>query len=198
MQLQAHNALASLWCERSENETALSHLQSADTLYNHITQLQGSSAAGPAQQSTTQQQPADAASASSDATSSSSSNWQAGLVDSDQVERDRTTTLFYMAQVYGLMGDRMQSASYCAATLNRQLKQGESVMRPVWRTAHGSSCRCLQWLWTAASAQLCLDLHTCVTHSHSLFANSELGSLDLTMLVCWLCVCLASVQVTWT
>jgi hypothetical protein len=33
--------------------------------------------------------------------------------------------MFYMAQVYGLRGDKMQSASYCAATLNRQLKQGK-------------------------------------------------------------------------
>lgn len=135
MQLQAHNALAALWCERSENETALSHLQSADTLYSRITQLQGSSAAGSAQQpTTTQQQPAQDHDA--DAAPSSSSSWQACLVGSDQVERDRTTTLFYKAQVYGLMGDRMQSASYCAATLNRQLKQGEGGARP---TAHASN-----------------------------------------------------------
>jgi hypothetical protein len=152
IQLQAHNALASLWCERSENDAALQHLRSADDLYSRISTLQQAAQPGPAveqQQAAKQQlqsgqlqQPADehaaaavgppaaatdTAAAEGDAASpsASSSSWQSALIDADQVERDRTTTMFYMAQVYGLRGDKMQSASYCAATLNRQLKQGK-------------------------------------------------------------------------
>lgn len=159
IQLQAHNALASLWCERSENDTAIKHLQSATNLYNSICELQskqqqqqqeeaGAVAPGALQQAHAaaggqcQQQPAqhqDAAELAAAPTAAAtdtpggpasspsaacSSRWQSDLVDADQIERDRTTTLFYMAQVYGLMGNKMQSASYCAATLNRQLKQG--------------------------------------------------------------------------
>lgn len=161
IQLQAHNALAALWCERSENATALKHLQAAADLHSHIKQQQSdsmqeqdatASRRNPgAEQSPSQQQeqpthqqehtsqgdavalgtataaaPCQPATPSPASSSSSSGRWQTALMDADQVERDHTTTLFYMAQVYGLMGDKMKSASYCAATLNRQLKQGGS------------------------------------------------------------------------
>jgi hypothetical protein len=152
IQLQAHNALASLWCERSENGTALQHLRSADDLYSRISTLQQTAQPSPAveQQQEAQQhvhaeqlqQPAEehavaavgppaaatdtaAANGGAASPSASSSSRRSALIDADQVERDRTTTLFYLAQVYGLRGDKMQSASYCAATLNRQLKQGK-------------------------------------------------------------------------
>jgi len=161
IQLQAHNALAALWCERSENTTALEHLQAAADLHSHIKQQQLDSTQQEqdttpgrldpgVEQSPSQQQrqpthqqehtPQGGAVALETATatapprqqatpspaSSSSGRWQTALIDAGQIERDHTTTLFYMAQVYGLMGDKMKSASYCAATLNRQLKQGMS------------------------------------------------------------------------
>ena len=161
IQLQAHNALAQLWCERSENETALEHLQSAADLYSAIKQQQQqqkgaspSSTSNPPQEALVEQQGAPepsspctaaaaaaaAATAAADADAvagacssddlprTSSSSWHAALVDAEQIERDYTTTLFFKAQVHGLMGQKVQSASYCAATLNRQLKQG----KPCW------------------------------------------------------------------
>lgn len=144
IQLQAQNALASLWCERSEHTVALQHLQAAADLHSKIVQQQqqqekedaAPAAVTPCAAPQDQQQPAqqqqmqpsqEQQEDQQQQEDSSRAAWQAVLHDASSVERDFTTTLFYMAQVYSLMGDKMQSASYCAATLNRQLKQGACV-----------------------------------------------------------------------
>jgi hypothetical protein len=164
IQLQAHNALASLWCDRSEHDTALSHLESAVQLHSKITpllqglqqQAQSAAASGISipqqmqdthlnqpqepQESGQDHSPAALQSAASGAgnaaaeppCSASSSSWESVLVDADTVDRDHTTTLFYMAQVHGLKGNKLLSASYCAATLNRQLKQGTLTLMVAW------------------------------------------------------------------
>lgn len=143
IQLQAHNALASLWCDRSEHDTALSHLQSAVQLHSktvpllqglqqqmqdtHLDQPQEPQQSGQDQHPPAALQPAASGADSAAAglpCSASSISWESLLIVADTVDRDHTTTLFFMAQVHGLKGDKLLSASYCAATLNRQLKQG--------------------------------------------------------------------------
>lgn len=165
IQLQAHNALASLWCDRSEHDTALSHLESAVELHSKIApllqdlqqQVQNAAASGmsisqqmkdthldppqqPQQSEQTRSSPAALQPGASEPESTaaelpcsaSSSTWESVLVDADTVDRDHTTTLFYMAQVHGLKGNKLLSASYCAATLNRQLKQGMLTVIVAW------------------------------------------------------------------
>jgi hypothetical protein len=165
IQQQAHNALASLWCDRSEHDTALSHLESAVQLHSRIVpllqrlqqQVQSAAASGmtisqqmqemhleqPQQPQQSEQgrslpaamQPSSSEPATTAAElscSTSSSTWESVLVDADTVDRDHTTTLFYMAQVHGLKGNKLLSASYCAATLNRQLKQGMLTTVVAW------------------------------------------------------------------
>jgi hypothetical protein len=120
IQQQAHNALGSLWCERSKHATALQHLQAAAALYERITSMQQQQQAEEAVDGTT-------TTTTTTGTTTTSSSWQAPLYDGAQVERSFTTTLFCLAQVHGQTGDKAASAAYSAATLNRQLKaqQGE-------------------------------------------------------------------------
>lgn len=150
IQIKANNALAGLWCERSEHETALKHLQTAADLHCRASQLLDTQSASTTQVTQRQWQQPDAAtdlpsqqqcpqlpapdtvseSANTVAqpvpstAAASSHSWHAALCEACQLEEYHTTTLFYMAQVHGLMGNKEQSAAYCAATLNRQLKQG--------------------------------------------------------------------------
>ncbi len=52
----------------------------------------------------------------------------AGVADpGGSAEQRYTTTLFYLAQVHGQAGDKDKSALFCAATLNRQLREGAMV-----------------------------------------------------------------------
>ena len=48
--------------------------------------------------------------------------------DSNDIETQYTSTLFYLAQVYAHAGLKDKSAEYCAMTLRRQLEGGELVM----------------------------------------------------------------------
>jgi hypothetical protein len=125
-QQQAHNALGGLWCSREEFETSLDHLKTATELYGEIkASLQDSSSSSNTEEQQGQQQ-------QESATGSVHNSWVAQLTDAAAAEPHYTTTLYYLAQVHGHAGDKVLSASYCAATLNRQLKEGESAIeRPL-------------------------------------------------------------------
>jgi hypothetical protein len=117
-QQQAHNALGGLWCSREEFETSLKHLKTAAELYRKIkASLQDSSSSSAEEQQGQQQQ--------EPTTGAMNNSWVAQLTDAAAAELHYTTTLYYLAQVHGHAGDKVLSASYCAATLNRQLKEGE-------------------------------------------------------------------------
>jgi hypothetical protein len=123
-QQQAHNALGGLWCSREEFDTSLEHLKTAAELHSKIkASLQDSSSAiadqQPGQQQQQQQQELELA------TGSVTDSWAAQITDAAAVELHYTTTLYYLAQVHGHAGDKVLSASYCAATLNRQASEGE-------------------------------------------------------------------------
>jgi hypothetical protein len=132
-QQQAHNALGGLWCSREEFDKSLQHLQTAAELYSKMKAiLQDSTSAGTAkQQQQEQQEPSSGQQEQSSgqqhgqpAPRSGTDSWVAKLTDVAAVEPHYTTTLYYLAQVHGHAGDKVLSASYCAATLNRQLKEG--------------------------------------------------------------------------
>lgn len=125
-QQQACNALGGLWCSREEFDRSLHHLNMAAELYRTISTPQCSSSsssmtlpapAEPPRQAQDEQQ-------EQPQLSSRGTSWVAILTDMSKVDTHYTATLYYMAQVYGHAGDKVQSASYCAATLNRQLKEG--------------------------------------------------------------------------
>ena len=46
-----------------------------------------------------------------------------------QLAKDKYAhTLFYLAQVYGMLGDKDQAATYCAGTLGYQLELGTPLL----------------------------------------------------------------------
>lgn len=120
-----NNALGALWCGREDFDTSLQYLQTASDLYNKMKAQSSSSGSS----STEADLPAASVSASADVPEQQtqlSTAWdEVFAADAAQVERQYTTTLYFMAQVYGYAGDKLRSASYCAATLNRQLQEGE-------------------------------------------------------------------------
>jgi len=54
-----------------------------------------------------------------------------GESDKDKMEAQYTLTLFYLAQVFGHLGDAQKSADYCSLTLNRQL-EANSYDKATW------------------------------------------------------------------
>eukprot|EP00878_Enallax_costatus_P016466 GHUV01017272.1.p1 GENE.GHUV01017272.1~~GHUV01017272.1.p1 ORF type:complete len:553 (+),score=189.00 GHUV01017272.1:136-1794(+) len=119
---QGSNALGGLWCGREEFDTSLRYLKAASDLYDKIKALSSSSGNTPADLSAVS---ANVAAETPELQNQLSRVWEeAFAADAEQVEQQYTTTLYYMAQVYGYAGDKLRSASYCAATLNRQLKEG--------------------------------------------------------------------------
>lgn len=129
---QGYNALGGLWCSREDFETSLKYLQTAAEVYDKIKAMHHSaSAADDSNLSATVEPAADACHASANADECSvlaQHSWEEAFAsDADHVEQHYTTTLYYLAQVYSYAGDRVRSASYCAATLNRQLREGETA-----------------------------------------------------------------------
>ena len=50
-----------------------------------------------------------------------------------QLAKDKYAhTLFYLAQVYGMLGDKDKAATYCAGTLSYQLELGAPLASPCW------------------------------------------------------------------
>lgn len=127
IQQQAYNALGGLWCSREEFDQSIKCLESAAQMYHGIQALLNTSSTE-GDSSLLPSAPAADREIDSITTLSSqqdSTRWDNIITaTADQVEQQYTTTLYYMAQVYGYAGDKLRSASYCAATLNRQLRQG--------------------------------------------------------------------------
>eukprot|EP00955_Chlamydomonas_euryale_P115647 366366-Chlamydomonas_euryale.AAC.30 len=102
--IECHNALGALQSSRDDLDGARARLVQAKQLYAAHRRSAEGSLGGVAGSH------ADAA--------STPSVW-------DDVERQHTSTLFFLAQVHGHAGERQQSAECCAATLQRQLDSGE-------------------------------------------------------------------------
>lgn len=137
-QQQGHNALGALCCSREQLDASLEHLRTAVQLYQQLVPLLEQRAAADASQSSGSD-----GDGSGSGRRRRSASWADALVDASQVEAEHTSSLYYLAQVHGHAGDRAASASYCAATLNRQLKhgavQGDGLAA---RACAGSGTRC--------------------------------------------------------
>ena len=60
-----------------------------------------------------------------------------------QLAKDKYAhTLFYLAQVYGMLGDKDQAATYCARTLSYQLELGTPLASPCWSLTNTSLRPC--------------------------------------------------------
>mmetsp|Transcript_7769 Transcript_7769/g.14662 ORF Transcript_7769/g.14662 Transcript_7769/m.14662 type:complete len:583 (-) Transcript_7769:212-1960(-) len=109
---EAHNALGALWCVRAEFQRSKKHLSAAEALYY-------SSLKRDAERSTSNT--AEDELLDGDFVYSEGDG-EATLSRTQAVLRNYTMTCFYLAQVYGHLGDAARSAEYCATTLNLQLQ----------------------------------------------------------------------------
>lgn len=103
--LGALNESGILWMNRGETEKAKSFLTNAETFYNAFKE--------------SQVEPLSIYDLLNG--SSKSENGQGEKL----LEKQNTLTLFYLAQVFGSLGDLEKSAIYCHTTLKKQLNQGE-------------------------------------------------------------------------
>ena len=111
--MQASNHIGVIWAERRENEKALACLLQSKVYYNDY---KACSDAPPPSSETRylQEEQPDESGEEGDATSVEE-RWK-------HFEMVHTYTLYFLAQVYGNMGESDTSALYCHATLCRQLE----------------------------------------------------------------------------
>lgn len=152
MYLQVYNSIAVLWTTRDQAYTAVEPLKRSEALYPQIIVARGRSAAAK------NSSPADAAGSLGELTLNTDADneawWQIPLgITARSVDREHIQTLFLLAQVYGQMQEHEQSASYCAATLQKQL-QG----------AQPDQLQILQY--AAAIAAACHGVLHCSRHTH--------------------------------
>ena len=120
MLLQVYNSVAVLWTTRDQLYSALELLKRSEAVYPQILVAKGRSPDAGAQ-------PAEAPPAEQSLDSQSDAEaeawWQQPLgVTLRTVAREHIQTLFLLAQVYGQLQEHELSASYCAATLQKQLQ----------------------------------------------------------------------------
>ena len=108
--LEGSNGLAALWCNRDEFDKAKGFLDTANEMYSAC---QGCT---------------DSCAVPDHLGGDDAATFAA------KVEEQHTLTLFYLAQVYGHLGDKDKSAEFCGATLIRQLRTGGCLVRP-WSSA---------------------------------------------------------------
>lgn len=103
--LSARNQLGILWCTRCENEKAKEYLEDCLGLYERYVK------SGKADEAMMLHQHFEF-----------SLNEASETTGPKEIEKVHTLTKFYLAQVYGKLGDTMKSAVYCYDTLRHQLE----------------------------------------------------------------------------
>ncbi|XP_046663562.1 KIF-binding protein [Homalodisca vitripennis] len=108
--LRALNQLGLLWSQRSDGTKSHGYLQQAEQLYNDYTDQ-------------VEEQPVDVY-----ALFTSPDQTPAQTKGDSPLEKVHTLTLYYLAQVYGTLGNPLKSAVYCHNTLKRQLESKDYDM----------------------------------------------------------------------
>jgi hypothetical protein len=141
---RAYNGLGALYCSRSQFEKSQEQLEAAVSAYKAGKELQDLQQQQQQQKDVEQEDEQQHGTCTNPSTTSASPDSKAGeghsaassshaipawptSDSSDQAaaaEAHYTTSLYYLAQVHGLAGNKDESAMYCAATLNRQVHGG--------------------------------------------------------------------------